>query len=207
MCRVSHVCTVAEFNGVPLQKDGYRATDAGEWHTISAIVIGTGGDDKVAFKEATTKSANDGSGPFLDNIVMLPVPDQPIVDDDVVLDDDTRSGTKPTADCGIAGNLVENCSFEANMIPDYKFKMVDPTLVPAWESYSGEKLELWGDLMGRVPAPHGKVCVQEDISLVGLDSHTVVCRPRIELFGIGCPRKHQAGRCLAIHSNQKGTRL
>lgn len=57
---------VVEFNGKKLIHHGQHADSFGEWTRNSVLVRGTGGMDKVLFRETTTRSGNDGSGPFLD---------------------------------------------------------------------------------------------------------------------------------------------
>ncbi len=61
---------VVEWNGQKLKVDGFRAEKAGEWSTITARVIGTGGMDRLLFRESTSYGANDSTGPFLDNITL-----------------------------------------------------------------------------------------------------------------------------------------
>lgn len=125
-----------------------------------ALVTGTGGKDKVTFREPTTEGASDGTSPFLDNVIMLPVADKPdsLDNGDKDVDVDTRSATIES-NCGVQGNLVENCSFEANQLADRKWALLAPNLVPGWESLNNAKLEMWGDMMCKVPAPHGKVSI------------------------------------------------
>ena len=57
---------VVQWNGVKLKNDGYRAV--GGWTTVKVRVVGTEGTDRLTFRESTVSSANDGTGPYLDNI-------------------------------------------------------------------------------------------------------------------------------------------
>ena len=106
--------------------NGYRATNLGEWRTVSAIVEGTG-EDRLVFRESTTTSNN--RGPFIDNIKVLP------------MDRTTTSVLPNPNDCG-KNNMVENCSFEANIVPDASMLRFEAATVPAWHSLNGDKLEL-----------------------------------------------------------------
>ena len=64
-----------EFNGVKVRENCYSATRAGAWTTHTALVVGTGGSDEIAFREALNTGASDGTGPFLDNVAFEPLED------------------------------------------------------------------------------------------------------------------------------------
>ena len=59
-----------EWNGVKLTRR-YTADESGEWVTHTAIVTGTGGLDRLLFRESFTHGASDSTGPFLDNIRLV----------------------------------------------------------------------------------------------------------------------------------------
>ncbi|NEQ50914.1 MAG: DUF4347 domain-containing protein [Leptolyngbya sp. SIO3F4] len=62
---------VVEWNGTKLKTDGFRASGAQQWTTITAEVVGTGGSDRLTFRESTSAGASNGSGPLLDNVSLL----------------------------------------------------------------------------------------------------------------------------------------
>ena len=53
---------VLEINGVKVEHTGYRAVKKGEWTTITAIFMGTGGEDTILFRESNIGGVSDGSG-------------------------------------------------------------------------------------------------------------------------------------------------
>ena len=59
-----------EWNGLALKGGWFRATTSGEWTTITATVVGTGGTDRIVFRESSVSGTSDGSGPLLDNIAL-----------------------------------------------------------------------------------------------------------------------------------------
>ena len=59
---------VVEWNGVKTSVIGYRADSPGQWTTHTVTVVGTGGNDRLLFRESGSAGASDGTGPLLDNI-------------------------------------------------------------------------------------------------------------------------------------------
>ena len=108
---------VVEWNGAKVKVDGFRAAAAGEWTTITTEVVGTGGSDRILFRESATPGASNGLGPLLDNISLeLNVP---------------------------APNLVVNGSFEANAVDNDRWTTFAASQVPGWQSLNGERIEMW----------------------------------------------------------------
>ena len=103
---------VVEFAGNKV--GSFRSSDDGEWTTVSAVVKGTGKKDKIVFRETSLPEGNDGSGPFLDLILMTPVTE-----------------TKPAEFLCSDKSLLENCSFELQ-VPDKTYAKLTPDLVPGW---------------------------------------------------------------------------
>ena len=64
---------VVEWNGVKTNVIGYRAKAAHEWTTISVIVRGTGGQDRLLLRESVSPNASNGLGPLLDNVSLKAV--------------------------------------------------------------------------------------------------------------------------------------
>ena len=53
---------VCEWNGVKLEHHGFRAAAKGTWTTVTTTVKGTGGKDKLTFRETTTNKGDDSTG-------------------------------------------------------------------------------------------------------------------------------------------------
>ena len=56
---------VVEWNGTIVNT---QFTPNGDWTTVTATVIGTGGSDRITLRESDAAGASDGFGPLLDNI-------------------------------------------------------------------------------------------------------------------------------------------
>ncbi|MEM6451879.1 MAG: DUF4347 domain-containing protein [Cyanobacteria bacterium P01_D01_bin.105] len=111
---------VAEWNGQKLKVDGFKAAGQGVWTTITTEVVGTGGTDRLTFRESASPGASNGSGPLLDNISLR------------------GSGTPPSNFVGI-----ENGSFEANAVDNDQWSTWNAADVAGWQSLNGELLEIW----------------------------------------------------------------
>ncbi len=123
---------VVEWNGVKTKIDGYRAARAGEWTTITTEVIGTGGNNRLLFRESATPGASNGYGPLLDNISLQ------------------------------ASNLVVNGSFEANPVDNDRWTTLNAADVPGWQSLNGERLELWDSGHNGVASSNGSNHLEMD---------------------------------------------
>jgi Protein of unknown function (DUF642) len=66
----------------------FTATKVGEWREITIMVKGTGGVDRFAIRESSESGANNGLGPLIDNVSLVPVAS-------ANTPSDTRSGDKP----------------------------------------------------------------------------------------------------------------
>ncbi|MEM9090558.1 MAG: DUF4347 domain-containing protein [Cyanobacteria bacterium P01_F01_bin.53] len=63
--------TVVEWNGAVINTTTQSVSNNG-WTTLTAIVTGSGGSDRLTLRESDAAGASDGSGPLLDNIVLRP---------------------------------------------------------------------------------------------------------------------------------------
>lgn len=61
-----------EWDGVKCSQTGYKAL-SGDWECFQYIVKGTGDCVKLLFRESTSLGASDGTGPFLDQITLVPL--------------------------------------------------------------------------------------------------------------------------------------
>ena len=61
-----------EWNGYKVQPTSYLAP-SGDWELKQVIVKGTGGPVKLLFRESLSKGASDGSGPYIDDVVLKPI--------------------------------------------------------------------------------------------------------------------------------------
>lgn len=61
----------AEFNGKKTEHHGYHAKNAGEWTTHTVVVTGTGGQDKITFRETTTDAGDDSTGYVTQTSILL----------------------------------------------------------------------------------------------------------------------------------------
>lgn len=157
-----------EWNGEAPGNTGYRAAKRGEWTTHTAVVKGSGGMDKLAFRESSAAGANDSTGPFLDSIHMS-----------------KYTPVKQASTCA-DGNLIKNCSFEDTDIDDNSYSFMGDEKVPAWTSLNGQPIELWGTGFLRVPASHGSNFVE----MVRLLSPLRLCTfSHAHLFHIGHPQR------------------
>ena len=137
---------VVEFNGLQPKAGGFKPTDD-DWTLVTAYVTGTGGEDKLVLRES---SPSDGSGPLVDYVQLIPVDQQGQV-----------------SDCGVEDNMVINCSFESNEVPDASMLRFSEELVPGWFSLRGEQLEMWStgfesNSQGPVPASDGDIFLELD---------------------------------------------
>ena len=101
------------------------------WSTFNFTVTGTGGNDRLTFREAQNQSA-DGLGALYDNVRLVasgssapsPTPTQP------------ATGT----------NLLVNGSFEATAVASNQWGSFDT--IQGWRAISGGTIELWNNLNG-----------------------------------------------------------
>ena len=143
------------WNGIDAKAIGFTADKGGVWTTVKAIVTGTGDKDQLLFRESSEKKASDGTGPFIDEVIVVPTV---ATTKDAPVDD---QGSDPD-NCGVVHNMVENCSFEQTDVPDKTWLLYNDDDVPGWKSLQGEKLELWGkDFLG-VVAPDGHIIHELD---------------------------------------------
>ena len=63
---------VVEWNGEPIKKEGFKPAQPGRWRTITFPLTGNGKPCRLLVRESRAVGANDGTGPFLDNIQLLP---------------------------------------------------------------------------------------------------------------------------------------
>lgn len=114
------------------ESSGYRASAKNTWTTHEIRVIGTGGLDRLSFHESSSAHANDGSGPVLDRVCLLPE------------------------------ELLFNGSFEENTVSDRGYVALPDSKVPGWNSLNGQKIELWAAYHRGFPASDGDVMMEMD---------------------------------------------
>ena len=117
-----------EWNGYKVQPTSYLAP-SGDWELKQVIVKGTGGPVKLLFRESLSKGASDGSGPYIDDIVLKPIQ---------VTAPPTSFSTPLPDVCELyTDNLVCNGSFELNVVDAGTKKEFADYLVPGWTSSTG----------------------------------------------------------------------
>jgi hypothetical protein len=136
----------------------------------------------TAIKESTESGANNGLGPLIDNVSLVPVAA-------AGTPTDTRSGdtslplpVRLRSQCGFSDqcsphlcaqpscvNMVANGSFEETTVAPNTWANFAPEQIPGWKSLNSERVELWGkDFMG-VPAPHGQNILEIDYNSAKID--------------------------------------
>ena len=107
---------------------------SGGWEMKQATVMGTGGVVRLLFRESASPGASDGSGPYLDNIVLatsVPTPSPTSAPS-------AAPTPSPTPDCQVStSNLVCNGSFERNDVPSGSSIDFSADMVPGWTSLTG----------------------------------------------------------------------
>lgn len=114
------------------RSNGYRAAGRNTWTTHTVRVVGTGGLDRVIFRESGSGGANDGGGPLLDNVSLRPE------------------------------GLIFNGSFESNQVADRAFVALSDTEVPGWKSLNGQLIELWDSFHNGFAASDGNTMMELD---------------------------------------------
>ena len=138
---------LVQWNGQSPKAGGFK-TSSSEWTTQAAVVTGTGDEDVLVLREY--RSHSDGSGPLLDHVRLIPM-----------------ANPNPASDCGSPENLVINCSFEGNRVPEGSMLRFEEEHVPGWHSYKRTTLELWGNHFNSVPASDGVVYLELDNAKTG----------------------------------------
>jgi hypothetical protein len=115
------------------------------WQNYDFTVIGTGGQDRLTFRELAGQSA-DGLGALYDNVSLTPDKSAPAT---------TQAATSSTA-TATGANLLVNGSFESSTLAaDDTGRWGAFSSVPGWTAISGSAIELWSNLNG-VDATNGK---------------------------------------------------
>ena len=141
-----------EWNGIKVQSTSFFATSGG-WEMKQATVVGTGGVVRLLFRESASSGASDGSGPYIDNVVLsvgvAPTP-APTPSPTVLA---TPSPTLAPVCVTSPSNLICNGSFESNDVPFGGSIDFSSDMVPGWESMTG--MICLVENRGGVPAPDG----------------------------------------------------
>lgn len=132
-----------EWNGQLLQADGFNADSNASWTSVSVTVVGTGGTDRIVFREG----ASDGFGPLIDNVSLK-----------------GRADNGPTPE---PVNLLTNGSFESVSVADNRWTNVDPGTVDGWTSLNGERLEFWDSGHNGTEASDGETLMEIDYRRAG----------------------------------------
>jgi hypothetical protein len=104
----------------------------GNWATYSFRVTGTGGSDRLTFREANGQE-KDGLGALYDNVSLVAT--------------NSPAPTNPTG-----SNLLVNGSFEATSLASNQWRTFDS--IAGWTAISGGTIELWNNING-VKATNG----------------------------------------------------
>jgi len=108
------------------------------WKKYDFSVVGTGGEDRLTFREAANQSS-DGLGALYDNVTLTATTSAPAT-------------TEPAT----GTNLLVNGSFESSSLAAYDTGHWGAfSSVPGWTAISGSAIELWNNLNG-VQATDGK---------------------------------------------------
>lgn len=105
------------------------------WKNYDFSVVGTGGQDRLTFREAANQSS-DGLGALYDNVTLTAATSAPA----------SPPATTPPA---AAANLLVNGSFESSSLAAYDTGHWGAfSSVPGWTAISGSAIELWNNLNG-----------------------------------------------------------
>ena len=120
---------IVEWNGVQISSDGYNNKKEGDWTLVEIVVRGTG-SDRLTLRESSTPAANDGTGPFLDEVSLVLLPWKT--------------------------NLLKNSSFEENTVPAGKWRVISAASLKGWTALNPKfGIELWGNGHRDVKAAKG----------------------------------------------------
>ena len=146
-----------EWNGVAIKADGYRATAAGQWTTISVEVTGTGGSDRLTLRESAEARASNGLGALLDNVVLEAsgATPTPVTPPEIIEPPEEITPPEVVTPPATNDSLLVNGSFEANAVEGGRWAVFAPAQVPGWQSLNGESIEIWDNGHSGVASPDG----------------------------------------------------
>ena len=117
----------------------------GQWEKKEVTVIGTGGTDRLLFRESRASGASDGSGPYIDQVVLTKQQENPTASP-------TPSPTVPTCVTS-ESNLICNGSFELNSVPLGEKRDISDSTIPGWNALRNSVC--LANFLGAVSAPDG----------------------------------------------------